>query len=334
MLLSNVYISSIVPDMRMIRFTLCFAALLLFAGVRADLAAPRDALLVTPAWVAAHLGDPDLVLLHVGTKDDYDAGHIPGARLATLDDVSVSDHEYKGNGLMLEMPAVAALRDALAGYGISDRSRIIVYVGKASVQSGTRVVFTLDYAGLGSRTSLLDGGMPAWTKDGHAITKDPTPVRMGTLSPLRINPIVVDAPFVKTHLQTPKFAVVDARAAAFYSGAQPGQSMQGPLRAGHIAGALSVPFTDVLNPQLQLKSAEELAALFTKAGVKSGDTVIAYCHIGQQATAVLLAARSLGYSVLLYDGSFEDWSVRADYPVDNPAKTGGRGGQRPPLSAR
>ena len=57
--------------------------------------------------------------------------------------------------------------------------------------------------------------------------------------------------------------------------------------------------------------------LFADAGVKPGDTVVAYCHIGQQATAVLLAARTLGFKVLLYDGSFEDWS-RKDYPVDNP----------------
>jgi thiosulfate/3-mercaptopyruvate sulfurtransferase len=49
--------------------------------------------------------------------------------------------------------------------------------------------------------------------------------------------------------------------------------------------------------------------------VKPGDTVIAYCHIGQQATAAIFAARTLGHPVLLYDGSFEDWSKRADAPV-------------------
>ena len=61
-----------------------------------------------------------------------------------------------------------------------------------------------------------------------------------------------------------------------------------------------------------------MRAAFTKAGVKPGDTVITYCHIGQQATAVLFAARTLGYKVMLYDGSFEDWS-RRDLPVDNPS---------------
>ena len=50
------------------------------------------------------------------------------------------------------------------------------------------------------------------------------------------------------------------------------------------------------------------------------DTVIGYCHIGQQTTAMLFAARTLGHKVLLYDGSFEDWSRHTDYPVENPAK--------------
>jgi thiosulfate/3-mercaptopyruvate sulfurtransferase len=53
--------------------------------------------------------------------------------------------------------------------------------------------------------------------------------------------------------------------------------------------------------------------------VKPGDTVVGYCHIGQQATGMLFAARSLGHKVLLYDGSFEDWSAHANYPVETGA---------------
>jgi hypothetical protein len=59
----------------------------------------------------------------------------------------------------------------------------------------------------------------------------------------------------------------------------------------------------------QKEVARRLAALFTAAGVKPGDTVVTYCHIGQQATAAF-AARTLGFKVLAYDGLFEDWSRR------------------------
>ena len=55
--------------------------------------------------------------------------------------------------------------------------------------------------------------------------------------------------------------------------------------------------------------------MFEQAGVRKGDTVIGYCHIGQQATAMLFAARAAGYKTVLYDGSFEDWS-RRDLPVE------------------
>ena len=78
----------------------------------------------------------------------------------------------------------------------------------------------------------------------------------------------------------------------------------------HIAGAKSIPFTEITDRTLRLKSRDELAALFRQAGIKQGDTIVGYCHIGQQATGMLFAARTLGHKVLLYDGSFEDWSAR------------------------
>ena len=68
-----------------------------------------------------------------------------------------------------------------------------------------------------------------------------------------------------------------------------------------------------------VRSSAELLQVFTKAGVQPGDTIIGYRHIGQQATAMLFAARTLGHPVLLYDGSFEDWSRHADYPVETVA---------------
>jgi thiosulfate/3-mercaptopyruvate sulfurtransferase len=112
--------------------------------------------------------------------------------------------------------------------------------------------------------------------------------------------------------------VVDARDRGFYDGSQEG----GPRdhrKAGHIAGARSVPFSTIVTDDVKLKSAVQLAEAFAGGGVQAGDTVIAYCHIGQQATAVMFAAQTLGHPVLLYDGSFEDWA-RRDLPVENPSK--------------
>jgi len=106
--------------------------------------------------------------------------------------------------------------------------------------------------------------------------------------------------------------------AAFYDGVQEGGPMDRPT-AGHIPGARSIRFTAMTTTELKLKTPEELLATFEAAGIKPGDTVVAYCHIGQQATATLFGAMTLGHPVLLYDGSFEDWA-RRQLPVDNPAR--------------
>jgi thiosulfate/3-mercaptopyruvate sulfurtransferase len=276
----------------------------------------RERLVVDAAWLKAHLGDPDLVLLYVGEKEGYDAGHIPGARYLSSQDISVSDRSEKG--LILEMPAADDLRQRLEALGISGHSRIVVYYGKDWVSPTTRVLFTLDYAGLGDRVSLLDGGMPAWLEAGGAVSTDVPSAGKGGLKELKINPTIVDAAFVREHLGKGGYAVVDSRTEVFYNGSSTGGSRESPHRTGHIRGAISIPFSSVVDHRNFLQPQEKLAEIFGKAGVRPDDTVITYCHIGQQATAVLFAARLLGHKVLLYDGSFQDWSRRADYPVENP----------------
>lgn len=279
-------------------------------------AAPsRDQLVVSTAWLAQHASDPDLVLLHIGDKSAYDAEHIAGARYAGARDVSATP--TGPDALTLEMPTADTLRSQLEALGVSDRSHVVVYYAKDAVSPATRIVFTLLYAGL-ERVSLLDGGMTAWVADGHPVTAAAPAAATGHLSPLKPRPLIVDADFVRTHSATSGFSIVDARATAFYDGSQEG----GPRdhrKAGHIPGAHSVPFTEMVTSDLKLKPANELAALFRNAGVRDGDTVVTYCHIGQQATATLFGALTLGHPVLLYDGSFEDWA-RRDLPVDNPAK--------------
>jgi len=165
----------------------------------------------------------------------------------------------------------------------------------------------------------------AWVRGGGSVTKEVPPAKTGTLSPLKIEPIVVDASVVRARIGKPGVAVVDGRASVFYDGVEPGEDHGGVKeRPGHIPGALSIPYTSIVDDQFRLKSPDALAELFTKAGVKAGDIVIGYCHIGMQTTAMLFAARTLGHKVLLYDGSFQDWYRHPEYPVENPAAKAGK----------
>lgn len=264
-------------------------------------------MLVSTSWLADHLNDRNLVILHVGGQEDYAAGHIPGARKVSLSEISVSGPD----NLRLELPPVEDLRAALAKLGVGNESRIVVYPGNDSVQSATRVWFTLDYAGLGEKAALLDGGLSRWKAEGRALSTQTPTVEPGTLT-LTPNPaLVVTAEWLRDHLKDSGLVLIDARLPEFHSGANTGQMP----RAGRLPGAVNVPYATLLDAQLKLRSTAEL-----RASIPAGKDVVAYCHIGQQATLVYFVARMLGEKVRLYDGSFQDWSRRVDLPVETGAR--------------
>jgi thiosulfate/3-mercaptopyruvate sulfurtransferase len=284
------------------------AALVCLAVGGPALAQGQSESLVDVAWLSQHVTDRGLVVLHVGDTADFEAGHIGGARLITENDVDMSNPR----DLMLELPALDVLRAKVAAFGISDDSRVVVYTGRnAAVQSATRIVFTLDYLGLGGRTSLLNGGLRAWLAAGRPVTKDPATSAAGKLTPGPARASVVGADFVASVRQRPNHVLVDARAPVFYTGITP--TMNG--KAGHIPGAVNIPFTEITDNE-QKVDRTRVEALFRKAGVKPGDTVVVYCHVGQQATAVIFAARLLGHTAVLYDGAFQDWAVNDRGPVE------------------
>jgi thiosulfate/3-mercaptopyruvate sulfurtransferase len=316
-----------------------FAAALVLLGAGAALpsgppaavspGSARESLLVSTSWLAEHLADPALLLLHVGDRAEYDKAHLPGARFVSQREISAPAMPPAAAGapppahapgtLMLQMLPADELRSRLAALGISDGSRVVVYFGNDWVSPATRILYTLHYAGLGARAALLDGGQAAWMKEGRAVTTEVPAPRQGSLAPLRIQPSIVDASFVLEHRTAPGYALLDARDAVYYDGIETGGEAAHPHRRGHVPGARSLPFSSITTDDLHLLPPDKLQRLFDRAGVEPGDVVIAYCHIGQQATAVLFAARSLGFDVRLYDGSFEDWSQRAELPVEGPA---------------
>jgi CubicO group peptidase (beta-lactamase class C family) len=285
-------------DKRITEIMTRFAILL--AAALATYAAPRTSMLVQGEWLAGHLNDPALVILHVGAQRDFDAGHIPGARLVTLGDISVTD----GSGLRLELPPVAKLEEAFGKLGVSDTSRMVLYAGTESVQSATRVWFTLDYLGLGDHAALLDGGLPLWRASGRAVTTQVSAVHPGKFTAHPSSQVVVDAEWVRAHRGDAGVQLVDARLPEFYSGASAG----GMPRAGHIPGARSVPYSSLVGKDGKLQGLEALGA--------QAALTVSYCHIGQQATVIYFAARYLGLDARLYDGSFQDWSRHSELPVE------------------
>lgn len=269
----------------------------------------RQTMLVSTAWLSAHLNDPDLVVLAVGRPGEYDAGHIPGALELKYSDIVTKPGETP---LTTELPPMDRLADVFGKLGVSNQSRVILYVSNDGLSLTTRAYLTLDAMGMGGRASLLDGGYVTWQSEGRPVTKEVRSIKPAKLTPCAQNDIIADREYVRANLRRPGVDIVDARDPGYYSGAQ----IPNNQRAGHIPGAQNITYKNLVDAMNKFKPAEDLAAMFTAAGIKPGDRVVSYCHIGQQATVVYFAARYLGYDARLYDGSWEDWSAHAELPAE------------------
>lgn len=286
---------------------LCLCLLFLGAAAPSSSAA---GLLVTPDWLKANLNDPRLVLFHVGTRPEYEKEHIPGAQLVVPQDLSIPRAE---SPLAMQLLPADGLRRKLESLGVSDDSRVVVYFGSDLIAPTTRVWFSLEAAGLGGVTSVLDGGMPAWKAAGGEVTAAvPAPRAPGRITVKARPELVASAEDVRSAMSAPDVRIIDSRMPEFFSGANPGATP----RAGRIPGASNIPFKSLADDALKMKSEAEIAEIFKAAGVKSGDRVVSYCHTGQQATLVYFAARRLGIDARMYDGSWDEWSRRTELPVE------------------
>lgn len=289
------------------------AAIAVTAALSAPGAAAQTApVLVTADWLAAHLKDPNVVVIHSAQqKSDYDTGHIPGSRWLPWTTYSISTQ----GGLSTQLPAPEPLDSALEALGVGDNTHIVISGGP--VQVSGRLFFTLEYMGLAGHVSLLDGGIDTWRESGRATERtEPAAAKRASLT-LKPNAArAADAAWINANGQTAGVSILDARLPEFYSG----ESSGGQPRAGHIPGANNVPFAWLTGEVSRFRDRAKLQRLFDQAGVKKGNKVVTYCHIGMQASALYMAARILGYDVAVYDGSWEEWSRKTELPIIGPSK--------------
>jgi thiosulfate/3-mercaptopyruvate sulfurtransferase len=272
----------------------------------------KSTMLVSSAWLAEHLKDANLVVLAVGEKGDYDKRHIPGSLFV---DYHTTHLMEAPNGLSIELPPMADLEAVFGKLGVTNDSRIVLYPLKDTFSWATRIYLTLDAMGLGRQSALLDGGLKTWSGEGRPVTTDVRAIIPGKVMTCQQSDVITFLDDVKANVKHSGVDIIDARNAEFYTG----QTKPGDQRLGHIPGAANIPYTSLLDAQGKWKSADALAAMFRDAGMKPGDRIIAYCHIGQQATAVYFAARYLGYDVRLFDGSWEEYSKHSELPAETSA---------------
>jgi thiosulfate/3-mercaptopyruvate sulfurtransferase len=253
---------------------------------------------------------PGLVILHVArARAEFERSRIPGARFLPLGAIVT-----ERGGLPNELPSMAVLDSVFESVGVADDARIVLY---GEPLAAARAYFTLDVMGHGDHTALLDGGIPAWRAAGLELASGPAAAGEPPVARLSVREragVVVDAAWVAARIDDPAIAVIDARPPAEFAGETPGD---GVTRPGHIPGAASLFWkTTIVSDSLpELRDAATLQRLLLAAGAAPGDTVVAYCRTGVQASHVYFVARYLGYEVRMYDGSYLDWARRTELPV-------------------
>lgn len=274
--------------------------------------------LVSTEWLADHLADPHVRVVDSSFKQpgvtptaraDYDAGHIPGAVFFDIDDVAAP-----GTSLPHMIPSPQRFAEKMAERGIGNDDKVIVYDANGLSSAG-RAWWLLRLFGH-DNVALLDGGLPKWKAEGRALeTKAPTIPQRGFTA--RFDPALVRSKAaVLANVDSRREQVVDARAAGRFDGTAeetwPGR------RRGHIPGSRNLPFDLVTEPKTrQLKSAEELAALFVQAGVSLDLPIVASCGSGVTACALAFAAYLLGRErVAIYDGSWSEWGIPDGPPIE------------------
>lgn len=268
-------------------------------------------LLVSTAWLEENLEDPSVVILHYGKPEDFEKGHIPGAQLVSMKELMVDIPDGPGH----ELPDSAALIRVFSSWGIHSDSKIIICYGEENgIPMAARLFFTLDYAGLGNRTAILNGGLPAWKEEKRARSQTPTQFDEGNLRIDLNEKIVAHREDVLKYLEGGLGAIVDARPEAQYSGSAKDQNSK---RKGHIPGAVNIPFSSLTmedSPSM-FRETGELRNIFENNGIGPGTKIIVYCGSGIWASPVYFTARLLGYPVRLYDASMQEWGNDDSLPM-------------------
>jgi thiosulfate/3-mercaptopyruvate sulfurtransferase len=272
---------------------------------------------VGTAWLAEHLGDPDLRVLDAtwylptlrrDARAEFRQAHIPGAVYFDIDEIA--DRE---RGLPHMLPDAATFGAAAGVLGVGDGDRVVVYAGKYLTASA-RVWWTFRAFGH-ERVAVLDGGLVRWREEGRAVEAGPpAPVRR-RFTP-RVRPELVAAlDDVRRSVESRSRQVLDARSAGRFAGTEP--EPRPGLRGGHIPGSLSLPYDRLFRPDGLLLPPDGLRRAFEAAHVDLARPVVTTCGSGVTACVLALGLHLVGRpDAAVYDGSWTEWGGSADVPVE------------------
>lgn len=242
----------------------------------------------------------------------FQAAHIPGARFFDID--TIADRSSLLPHMAPSAEDFAAMVEAL---GVSDRSHIVAY-DQRGLFSAARAWWLFKLFGHDA-VQVLDGGLPKWRAEGRDLVAGPAEPRTQGKFTARFRPeLVRDRVMIEANLTTRAEAVLDARAAGRYTGAVP--EPRPGMRGGHVPGACSLPFTELLRPDGTMQPPDVLRARFAACGIDAAARPVTMCGSGVTAAVLTLGLVCAGLPIgAIYDGSWAEWGGRADTPIERTA---------------
>ena len=273
--------------------------------------------LVTPTWLASRLQNPNTIILDatlppvgvtppVDTHARYLDKHIPGALFFDIEELS--DHSTPLPHMLLTSEDFSRNMSSL---GVGNDMTIVVYE-QESVFSAPRAWWTLLTFGA-QHVYLLDGGLRAWTEAGLPTESGPVHRVPATFHATLNQEAVKNLSQLKDKIANHQ-QIVDARSAARFNGTAP--EPRPGLSSGHMPGATSVPFTDLVEDG-RLKPAEKLRDLFLAKQIDLNQPITTTCGSGVTAAVIALGLEVAGAkNVSLYDGSWAEYAQQPDSVIE------------------
>lgn len=290
--------------------------LLLLASLLVPTAFAATPALVDTQWLSDNLHLPQVRVIEVSVDpDQFERGHIPGA-------ANLNWHTDLVDPVRRDVASQADLQARLRQIGLDDQSLVVLY-GDHNNWFAAWGAWLLELYGVRD-VRLLDGGRVKWELEKRPLsrTASTTPPGNLTLQPARQALRAYLPDVLAAAKQQATDQLVDIRSEQEYRGeiiAPPGLN-ETALRAGHIPGAVNLPWSRTVNPDGTFKSVEQLRELYASVGIDGSRPIITYCRIGERSSHTwFILHRLLGYTARNYDGSWTEYGNAIGVPIDNPA---------------
>ncbi len=268
---------------------------------------PNGTLLVSASWLHDHLNDSSIRVIDLSSIGDYRGGHVPGAvHLWWQDTIEVHNDVY---GMMVGNSGIEQMVEEA---GITPSSKVVLYDASGG-RYAARFLWVLNANGF-ANVSILNGGRQAWVDGKFALSASSPSVPQGHLDMSLDYNVLIGADGVQSHLNDAGFVLVDNRSASEMQ-----QTWYDKLTLGQIPGSRTVPWPGMTmgGSVPYFENPDTLSTIFHHAGVTPDKTVIVYGLDGVTAAQTYFVLKLLGYpSVLLYDGSWAQWSTNAALPIE------------------